>query len=83
MVKALAPPRGCGMSVKIVGPSCSEDKCQRPVFKDGLCSPCWRLAGLTGRDRWSDDEYERRVPTLEEARALIGRRLEREFGDGG
>ena len=32
------------------GPVCSRRDCQRPDWKDGLCSRCWRLAHLFGKD---------------------------------
>jgi hypothetical protein len=32
------------------GSLCARRGCPRPVWKDGLCSRCWRLARLFGRD---------------------------------
>jgi hypothetical protein len=32
------------------GPVCTRRDCTRPDWKDGLCSRCWRLAHLFGKD---------------------------------
>lgn len=65
------------MPVRVIGEACDQPDCKRPVFKDGLCSPCWRLSRLTG----NGDFWERIVPTPDEARAAIGERFRREYGD--
>jgi hypothetical protein len=33
-----------------VGPLCARRDCARSVFKDGLCTRCWRLARMFGKD---------------------------------
>ncbi len=53
------------MTARLVGPTCGRccrDGHNPPVFLDGLCSPCWRLASAGTRDLyrgagadWADD----------------------------
>ena len=38
------------MPIVHTGPTCARRGCSRPDWKDGLCSRCWRLATLFGRD---------------------------------
>jgi hypothetical protein len=38
------------MPIVHIGPTCARRGCTRPDWKDGLCSRCWRLAHLFGKD---------------------------------
>jgi hypothetical protein len=37
--------------IRLTGPCCARRDCTRPSWKDDLCSRCWRLADLFGRDK--------------------------------
>jgi hypothetical protein len=53
------------MPIAFTGPLCDRRDCGRPLWKDGLCVRCWRLARLFGKDPrlfayepltgWADD----------------------------
>jgi hypothetical protein len=36
--------------IVFTGSTCARRGCSRPDWKDGLCSRCWRLARLFGKD---------------------------------
>ena len=38
------------MPIVHIGSTCARRGCARPDWKDGLCSRCWRLGHLFGRD---------------------------------
>jgi hypothetical protein len=37
--------------IRFTGPPCTRRGCSRPLWKDDLCSRCWRLAELFGKDK--------------------------------
>jgi hypothetical protein len=36
--------------IAFTGSTCARRDCTRPVWSDGLCGRCWRLAKLFGKD---------------------------------
>lgn len=38
------------MPIIFTGPVCARRGCGRPIWKDELCNPCWRLAYMFGKD---------------------------------
>lgn len=38
------------MPVTKFGPTCARRGCQRPVWNDPLCGPCWQLSHLFNRN---------------------------------
>jgi hypothetical protein len=38
------------MPIVSIGKTCERLGCTRPLWKDSLCNPCWRLARLFGKD---------------------------------
>jgi hypothetical protein len=38
--------------IAFTGSTCARRGCARPVWADGLCVRCWRLARLFGKDPW-------------------------------
>ena len=38
------------MPIAFTGSTCARRDCPRPVWSDGLCVRCWRLARLFGKD---------------------------------
>lgn len=46
------------MPCRIVGRECGRFACSRPLWRDGLCSPCWRLVALPAGQRGLTDWAE-------------------------
>jgi hypothetical protein len=65
--------------IAFTGSTCARRDCTRPVWSDGLCGRCWRLAKLFGKDpRMFAYEPLNGYADERDAVALPWERLERE-----
>ncbi len=46
------------MPITSIGPICKQNGCPRPVYSDGLCALCYRLALAFGHDIDIEDKEE-------------------------
>ena len=40
-----------GVPIRLTGDRCARRGCDRPLWKEGLCNRCWRLAGCSASRR--------------------------------
>jgi len=71
-----------GVPIRLTGDRCARRGCDRPLWKDGLCNRCWRLARFFGKppellafdplDGYADDRDAVELPWADVERLVRG-----------